>query len=323
MARAGRSADTPAIHLDTDFGGDPDDACALAMLLGWPGVELLGITTNFDGDGRRAGCAEHYLRLAGRVDIPVRAGAAGSMTTLERYESTWGDERYWPVAVEPRPGPAGAALDLLAQSIERGATVVAVGGLTNLALLEVTRPGALDGVRVVVMGGWVGPPETGLPQWGPDMDWNIQCDTRAAEIVVAKADVVLVTLPVTLGVHLRARDLRTVADSGPVGELLARQSTVHGEDRDMAALARAHEALPDDLVNFHWDPAATAVAVGWPGARIEEMNLVTRPEGGVVRFERTSDPEAGGRPAKVVVEIDGEAFTDAWLGAVTRLGACP
>jgi inosine-uridine nucleoside N-ribohydrolase len=33
------------IHLDTDLGGDTDDACALAMLLGWPGVELAGVTT--------------------------------------------------------------------------------------------------------------------------------------------------------------------------------------------------------------------------------------------------------------------------------------
>jgi inosine-uridine nucleoside N-ribohydrolase len=32
------------VHLDTDFGGDTDDACALAMLLGWPGVEVVGIT---------------------------------------------------------------------------------------------------------------------------------------------------------------------------------------------------------------------------------------------------------------------------------------
>jgi hypothetical protein len=27
------------VHLDTDFGGDPDDACALAMLLGWSGID--------------------------------------------------------------------------------------------------------------------------------------------------------------------------------------------------------------------------------------------------------------------------------------------
>jgi hypothetical protein len=41
------------IHLDTDLGGDTDDACALAMLLGWPGVELVGITTTADPGGMR------------------------------------------------------------------------------------------------------------------------------------------------------------------------------------------------------------------------------------------------------------------------------
>ena len=30
------------IHLDTDLGSDTDDLCALAMLLGWPGAELVG-----------------------------------------------------------------------------------------------------------------------------------------------------------------------------------------------------------------------------------------------------------------------------------------
>ncbi|SDK95881.1 hypothetical protein [Nonomuraea jiangxiensis] len=29
------------MHLDTDFGGHPDDACALAMVLGQPGVEVV------------------------------------------------------------------------------------------------------------------------------------------------------------------------------------------------------------------------------------------------------------------------------------------
>jgi hypothetical protein len=42
------------IHLDTDLGGDTDDACALAMLLGWPDVEITGITTVADPGGRRA-----------------------------------------------------------------------------------------------------------------------------------------------------------------------------------------------------------------------------------------------------------------------------
>jgi len=54
------------IHLDTDIGGDTDDLCALAMLLGWPGVEFVGVTTCSDPGGLRAGLARYALRLAGR-----------------------------------------------------------------------------------------------------------------------------------------------------------------------------------------------------------------------------------------------------------------
>ena len=67
------------IHLDTDIGGDTDDLCALAMLLGWPGVELVGVTTCSDSGGLRAGLARYALRLAGREDVPVAAGADGSL----------------------------------------------------------------------------------------------------------------------------------------------------------------------------------------------------------------------------------------------------
>jgi purine nucleosidase len=58
------------VHLDTDLGGDTDDACALALLLGQAGVELAGITTVADRDGHRAGYVRHYLSLAGRDGIP-------------------------------------------------------------------------------------------------------------------------------------------------------------------------------------------------------------------------------------------------------------
>ena len=39
---AGDPARAMLIHLDTDLGGDTDDACALALLLGQAGVELAG-----------------------------------------------------------------------------------------------------------------------------------------------------------------------------------------------------------------------------------------------------------------------------------------
>jgi purine nucleosidase len=93
------------IHLDTDLGGDTDDACALAMLLGWPGVELIGITTTADPGGRRASDVAHCLQLAGRDDVSVAAGAEVSLTTLRSATSITGDERYWPTSIPPRPSP--------------------------------------------------------------------------------------------------------------------------------------------------------------------------------------------------------------------------
>src|ERR671929_1060770 len=121
------------IHLDTDLGGDPDDACALAMLLGWPGVELVGITTTLDRGGWRAAYVSHCLELAGRMDIPVAAGSEVSLTTL-RPADPFRAEPYWPRGLVARPAPSGAALDLLTHSIASGATIIGIGPSTNLAL---------------------------------------------------------------------------------------------------------------------------------------------------------------------------------------------
>jgi purine nucleosidase len=300
------------IHLDTDLGGDPDDVCALAMLLGWPEVEVTGITTAIDPAGRRAGYVAHCLDLAGRPDIPLAAGATLSLTSLRPADPVIGDERYWPAEAAPLPSAPGAALDLLAASIDRGATVVAIGPMTNLALLEIVRPGILRGTSVVAMGGWVDPPAEGLPAWGPEMDWNVQWDTRAAEIVAGACRLTLATLPATLGVWLRAGDLPRLRAAGRLGELIARQSQAWADEAGFRDLGTAHPGLPDDLLNFHYDPAACAVALGWPGAVVEERLMRTTVEEGVVHF----DADPGGRPIRVVVRLDGEAFAQTWLSAV-------
>ncbi len=300
------------VHLDTDLGGDPDDACALALLLGWAGVEVVGITTTIDPGGRRAACVAHCLELAGRGDIPLAAGAEVSMTTL-RAAGPYLDERYWPGTLAPQPSPPGAALDLLQRSIEQGATIVGIGPYTNLAHLEHAWPGSLGRVPVVVMGGWIQPPADGLPAWGPELDWNVQWDTRAAELLATAAtQLTLVTLPATLKSHLRAADLPRLRACGPLGELLARQSEAHAQDRRMTHLAAANESLPDDLLNFHYDPVTCAVALGWSGAVVEEMLLGGVLSGDVFRWL----PDQTGQLTRVVVDLDGESFSEAWLSAV-------
>jgi purine nucleosidase len=316
-ARSGRACNAFGVllHLDTDFGGDTDDACALAMLLGWGGVEVVGITTVIDPGGWRAGCVTHCLSLADCTHIPLAAGAEVSIIAGRLAYPTSRDERYWPQGLRPRPSPPGAALDLLGSSIDQGATIVGIGPFTNLALLEQARPGTLAGVPVVVMGGWIEQPADGLPPWGPDMDFNVQWDTRAAEkLASAGTDLTLVTLPATLRAHLRAADLPRLRASGPIGELLARQAETHAEDFGMSALGRSFRDLPDDLLNFQYDPVASAVAAGWPGAVTRQTRVAADLDEGLLGFRE----DALGAAATVVVEIDGRNFAETWLAAVER-----
>jgi len=100
--------------------------------------------------------------------------------------------------------------------------------------------------------------------------------------------------------------------AGPLGELLARQSAAHGRDEGLTALGLSHAGLPDDLLNFHYDPVAGAVAVGWAGATVETQRLEPCVEGDILRFR----PDPDGRSTRVLVELDGPAFAERWLEAV-------
>ncbi|MBA2699712.1 MAG: nucleoside hydrolase [Nocardioidaceae bacterium] len=307
------------IHLDTDFAGDPDDACALAMLLGWPGVDMAGITTVADPDGRRAGYVHRLLEMAGSPDIPVVSGAGASLTTglamgsLPDHDRYWGDDPVTPVV-----SPSGAATGLLRRSVASGATVVAIGPQTNLAMLELDQPGVLTHVQVVAMGGWFGPPADGLPDWGPTHDWNTQRDTRAAATVADRAQLTLVPLSVTVGVHLTRRDLPRLEAAGPLGRVLARQALAYCEDESKSALAADHPGLPTDLLNFHHDPLACAVAAGWSGASRRPLHLAPHLDNGILSFV-----ESAGRPVSVVTAVDSSAFARRWLAAVEHCSRLP
>ena len=310
------------IHVDTDLGGDPDDVCALAMLLGLQRrgeVEIVGITTVADAGGRRAGWVEHVLDLAPAAGTataprpPVVAGAATSMTTSKTPDSIDDDASLWPATVQAksaRPGEA-LALDLIARNIDDGATVVAIGMLTNLALLEVARPGTLaNAASIVVMGGWLEPPHESLPQWGPEMDWNVQCDTTAARIVCERAtndNLTMATLAATLAAPLRRDDLPVIRATGPLGVLIAQQS-------ERVSLGTHHADVPDDVVNFHYDPVACALAAGWDAAttRRRTISPALDDDTGVLRF--VDDPN--GTPTNVLTDVDGDAFREFWLATL-------
>jgi inosine-uridine nucleoside N-ribohydrolase len=193
------------LHVDTDIGGDIDDLCALAMVLDWPESQLVGVTTVADDQGKRAGYVHYILGIAGCPGVPVAAGAEISSGIYRHWRPGFHpDERaYWRHPVNPAPTSDISALDLLERSINQGATIAAIGPYTNLALLERRSPGILASASLVLMGGFVFPPKPGLPQWGGELDYNMQVDPESARIVLQCADPILVTLSVTLGTALR------------------------------------------------------------------------------------------------------------------------
>ena len=73
------------ILLDTDIGGDIDDAICLSYLLREPRCELLGITS-VGGDAiRRAMVASALCTAAGRKDIPIFPGRSMPLVPIPVY----------------------------------------------------------------------------------------------------------------------------------------------------------------------------------------------------------------------------------------------
>jgi inosine-uridine nucleoside N-ribohydrolase len=185
--------------IDTDPG--IDDAIALYLALASPELDIAGLTTVFGNVDVAVATrnAVTLLDIAGRADIPVARGAAaplampylGAIPHIHGHDGL-GDGGRLP---EPSRGPVDVpAAEFLCREAP-GATILAVGPLTNLALALRLRPD-LDTLvdRVVVMGGNALGPGNATPA----AEANIMNDPEAADVVFgARWPVTMVGLDVT------------------------------------------------------------------------------------------------------------------------------
>lgn len=302
------------LHLDTDLGGDIDDLCALAIVLNWPQVDLIGVTTVSDNLGKRAGYTRYALELAGRQGVPVAAGADASLGRYRTYPDLPDEAAYWPEPIAPAPNSLDQALSLLEQSIEEDALIVAIGPFTNLAFLERRSPGILSRARLFLMGGYLFPPRDGFPAWGNNMDWNVQSDVESADFVFQHSHPTLIPLSVTIETSLRRAYLPSLRRSGGLAGLIARQAEAFAKDNDFEAkFGRTCKALPEDTINFLHDPLACAIALGWnDGIQVEEVAVMTEMREGWLQQRVGSQ----GRPMRLVTRVEGARFSEFWLSLV-------
>jgi purine nucleosidase len=302
------------LHIDTDLGGDIDDLCALAMALRWPDVELLAVTTVAEHQGKRAGYVRYALSLIGREDILVGAGADVSQHLYRTWQGLPKETDYWPEPIPPAPASIDLALLLLKQSIEEGAIIIAIGALTNLALLEKRYPGILRQAEIYLMGGYVFAPREGFPQWGHEIDFNMQIDAQSALYVIERSSPTFIPLAVSVETALRRTYLNKLKQSDSLARLIARQAEAFARDENFEVqYGQTCKGLPDDIVNFQHDSLACAIGLGWRDeVVIEEIPLISEIKEGWLHHMI----DANGRPTRVVTRIDGDKFNEFWLRLV-------
>lgn len=183
------------VIIDTDIGGDIDDALAVSLALNSPEIEVIGITTVFVDTTSRAKLTKKLLSLYNRLDIPVIKGAEKPLI------GDW-DKNLIPLQaqavkddIEINEGinVIDFIVDTIMSSTER-ITLIPIGPLTNIAGAIIKEPRLIEKTEIYMMGGMY---SQAFPEW------NIYCDPEAARIVFDSGiKITMVGLDVTLKCRL-------------------------------------------------------------------------------------------------------------------------
>lgn len=294
------------VLIDCDPG--QDDALALLLALASPELEVLGVTTVAGNQAleKTTANALRVLALAGRTDIPVAAGAdrplAGKLVVAADAHGETGLDGVDlpPPSTDPVPEHAKDFLAAKLVASDAAVTLVALGPLTNLALLLEAHPQAVDRIeRLVLMGGAI---HEGNQT--PSAEFNIWIDPEAAARVFESGlDVTMVGLDVTNKAVLSNADADSLRGVGPVAESAAdmvdfylgfyNEAYEHGGAPIHDAVALAHVFRPDLLT------------VEKRHVEVETSDGICRGRTVVDMRRRTVLPEPN---AHVAVDIDAEGF---------------
>ena len=304
------------VILDVDPGHD--DAVAIMMACGSPGLDLRAVTT-VAGNATLPKTTRNALRvlsLIGRTDVPVAAGAARPLAReLRTAEDIHGESGLdGPEIPEAafEPDDRGA-VDLIADTLRASPEPVAlipVGPLTNIAAFLRKHPDLKDRVSgVSLMGG-----SMGLGNTTPAAEFNIYVDPEAAREVFESG------LPITMS----GLDVTHQAGAGPAER--DRLRSIGGVGGVVAGFLDFFAGTYERIYGFDAPPLHDPVAVAAvlePGLlRTRAMRVDVECEGDLTRGETVCDFHGvtGKRAnAEVGIGLDREAFFDLLQDSLRRL----
>ena len=299
------------ILLDCDPGHD--DAIALLLALGSDELELRGVTVVAGNQTleKTTANAIRVLELARRGDVPVAVGSPRPLVR-EPFVAAYvhGETGLdGPDLPPPQAEPSDQhAVDFLAERLE-GATLVATGPLTNVALLLARYPEARP-ERIVLMGGAIAEGNV-----TPAAEFNIWADPEAAARVFASGlDVTMVGLNVTHQALVTAAHAEQLRGAGRVGKVVAELLDFYG-------------VFHREVYGFDGSPVHDAVAVAHvidpTLLKLQHLNVRVDCESELCRGRTVVDVwrRSGLEPtANVAVGIDSERFLTLLLDRLSRLG---
>lgn len=197
--------------LDTDIGCDTDDHYALGYLLAQQNAEILGITTVSGEPEKRAMLVDMLCRQK-RKNIEIHVGAQKALDGSIK-QRTIGPLKELTLQKYPHGNfePIDTAAGFLNQKIEENSgdiILCTIGQLTNIANLFIKYPeSAKKLTKLVIMGGRFGDGYD-TDRWG-EIEWNILCDKKAAEIVFSAPvrEIYAVGIELTNKVHMNASEI--------------------------------------------------------------------------------------------------------------------
>lgn len=299
---------TRPIIIDTDPG--IDDALAIMLAAASPEVEILGIVAvagnvGLEHTSRNAAALADLLRL----DCPVGRGASGPLWRRDRNSASevHGDDGFGGYELPASPRVLEPGVPLLARLIESSAepvTVVAIGPLTDIALLITEYPETARKVeRFVLMGGGT---LGDLGNATAAAEFNIYYDPDAAARVFAfGVPITMVGLNVTHRALVgRAHLAGLFASGGEVARMVGHILDSYGGSRQDGGMMAQHDSLAVAAVI---DPSIISTRL--LPVDVENTGRLTAGMT-VVDFRDGADGETGPGNCDVALEVDVARFRE-------------